>query len=76
MKKGNPIALLPLVVFLALFLGSGIYFNAKGVDFAFYQLPAPVAAVVGVIVAFMIGKGSMNEKMDTFVSGVAKAISS
>ncbi len=73
MKKGNPIALLPLVVFLALFLGSGIYFNAKGVDFAFYQLPAPVAAVVGVIVAFMIGKGSMNEKMDTFVSGVGES---
>lgn len=73
MKKGNPVALLPLVVFLALFLGSGIYFNAKGVDFAFYQLPAPVAAVVGIIVAFMIGKGSMDEKMDTFVSGVGES---
>lgn len=73
MKKGNPVALLPLGVFLALFLGSGIYFNAKGVDFAFYQLPAPVAAVVGIIVAFMVSKGSMDEKMDTFVSGVGES---
>ena len=73
MKKGNPISLLPLGVFLALFLGAGIYFNAKGVDFAFYQLPAPVAAIVGIIVAFIIGKGSMDEKMDTFVGGVGES---
>jgi len=70
MKKGNPTALLPLVVFLALFLGSGIYFNMQGVDMAFYQLPAPVAAIVGIILAFVMGKGSIDEKMDTFVSGV------
>lgn len=70
MKKGNPVSLLPLVVFLVLFFGVGIYFNVKGVDMAFYQLPAPVAAIVGIIVAFIIGKGSMDEKMDTFVSGV------
>lgn len=70
MKKGNPVALLPLVVFLALFLGAGIYFNIHGVDMAFYQLPAPVAAIVGIILAFIIGKGSIDEKMDTFVSGV------
>ena len=73
MKKGNPISLLPLGVFLALFLGAGIYFNVKGVEFAFYQLPAPVAAIVGIIVAFIIGKGSMDEKMDTFVGGVGES---
>ena len=73
MKKGNPVALLPLVVFLVLFLGSGLYFNAKGVDFAFYQLPAPVAAVVGIIVAFIVCKGTMDEKMDTFVAGVGES---
>lgn len=70
MKKGNPMALQPLVIFLVLFLGVGIYFNVQGVDMAFYQLPAPIAALVGIIVAFIIGKGSMDEKMDTFVGGV------
>ena len=40
---------------------------------AFYQLPAPIAAIVGIIVAFIIGKGSMDEKMDTFVGGVGES---
>ncbi|ADL08300.1 Na+/H+ antiporter NhaC family protein [Thermosediminibacter oceani] len=71
MKSGkNPLALLPLAVFLALFLGSGIYFNSKGVEFAFYQLPSPVAAVAGITVAFILFKGSLDEKMESFISGV------
>lgn len=69
-KKRNPVALLPLVVFLILFLGSGIYFQIKGEEMAFYQFPSPVAAVIGIIVAFIIGKGSIDEKMQTFVEGV------
>lgn len=72
-QRKNPVALLPLVVFLVLFLGTGIYFNVKGVDFAFYQLPSPVAAIVGIIIAFIIGKGSIDEKMDTFVKGVGES---
>lgn len=69
LKKGNPIALVPLAVFLVLFLGSGIYFNSIGAEMAFYQFPSPVAATVGVIVAFFIGKKSMGEKVDSFMAG-------
>lgn len=69
MKNGS-LALLPLGVFLTLFLGTGLYFNYLGVDFAFYQLPSPIAALIGVIVAFMIGKDTLNEKMNTFIAGV------
>jgi len=72
-RKKNPMALLPLVVFLVLFLGTGLYFNSQGVDYAFYQLPSPVAAGVGIIVAFIIGKGNIDEKMDTFVKGVGES---
>lgn len=68
--KNGPLALLPLGVFLALFLGTGLYFNSLGVEFAFYQLPSPIAALIGIIVAFMIGKDTLNEKMDTFIKGV------
>ncbi|MDI3481758.1 MAG: hypothetical protein PWQ97_1413 [Tepidanaerobacteraceae bacterium] len=71
-QRKNLVALLPLAVFLVLFLGTGIYFNVKGVDFAFYQLPSPVAAIVGIIIAFILGKGSIEEKMDTFVKGVGE----
>lgn len=69
LKKGNPLALVPLVVFLVLFLGSGIYFNSIGKEMAFYQFPSPVAATIGVIVAFFIGKKSMGEKVDSFMAG-------
>lgn len=76
MKKqteARAVALIPMLVFLALFLGTGLYLNAQGVDFAFYQLPAPVAAMVGLIVAFIIGRGSLNEKMDTFIKGAGES---
>ncbi|NBB72608.1 MAG: hypothetical protein GVY35_02900, partial [Bacteroidetes bacterium] len=36
-------ALLPLVVFLSLFFGSGLYHLWAGTERAFYQLRAPVA---------------------------------
>lgn len=64
------LALLPFIIFLALFLGTGIYYNIKGTEMAFYQLPTPIAALAGIIVAFIIGKGSLDEKMNTFVKGV------
>ena len=36
---------------------------------AFYQLPAPIAAMVAIIFAFIMFKGTMDEKFDTFVRG-------
>ncbi|WP_435329607.1 hypothetical protein, partial [Klebsiella pneumoniae] len=41
----SAVALIPLIVFLALFIGVGTYLSLQGVDFAFYQLPAPIAAL-------------------------------
>lgn len=41
----------------------------KGVGMAFYQLPAPVAVFVGIIAAFILFKGSIIEKFDTFLEG-------
>lgn len=63
-------SLLPLIVFLSLFLGVGSYFHLQGVEFAFYQLPAPIAALAAIIVAFLIGRAKLEEKMDVFVKGV------
>jgi len=72
-KKNNFVAIIPLIVFLVLFLGSGLYFHYQGEEYAFYQFPSPVAAVIGIIVAFIIGKGSIDEKMETFVAGVGES---
>lgn len=71
-SKGRGIALIPMLIFLVLFLGTGLYLNAKGVDFAFYQLPAPIAAMVGLVFAFLIGRGTLNQKMDHFIRGAGE----
>lgn len=67
--KGSFIGLIPFVVFVGIYLGSGILLNAAGVEMAFYQLPAPVAAMAGIMCAFFIFKGSIKEKFETFVEG-------
>ncbi|WP_435181663.1 Na+/H+ antiporter NhaC family protein [Cellulophaga omnivescoria] len=64
-KNNKPrfIALLPLFVFVFTFLGVGIYQND------FYALPAPIAVIAGIIVAFLIFKQSINSKIETLLAG-------
>lgn len=65
----NGKALIPFLVFIGVYLGSGIILQLKGVEMAFYQFPAPLAVVIGIIAAFLIMKGSFGDKFDTFVKG-------
>lgn len=69
-SKSNAKALIPLLVFLIMFMGAGVYFTLQGKEFAFYQLPSPIAALFGIVVAFLIGKGSISKKTNTFVKGI------
>src|SRR3546814_7988509 len=41
--RPSAIALIPLLLFLLLFFGAGLYFTAQGEAMGFYQLRAPVA---------------------------------
>lgn len=65
-------ALLPLGVFLALFLGTGIYFQLSGVDYAFYQLASPVAILPAIILGVLLSKQAFEERINTFVAGVGE----
>ncbi|MFR8001625.1 MAG: Na+/H+ antiporter NhaC family protein [Hydrogeniiclostridium sp.] len=47
MKKGSPLALLPILVFLLVFIGSGIVFHD------FYAMPAVVGFLIALVVAFL-----------------------
>ncbi|MCY6372715.1 Na+/H+ antiporter NhaC family protein [Clostridium ganghwense] len=67
--KANGKALIPFLTFILIYLGSGIILQSKGVEMAFYQFPAPVAVFCGVIVAFIMFKGTINEKFMTFIHG-------
>ena len=64
-KKGNALALLPIGVFLVIFLGSGI------ITGDFYAMPAIVAFLIALAVAFMQNKKlSFNEKITVIAKGV------
>lgn len=72
MKENNKIsakALIPFLIFIALYLITGLILQVRGVEMAFYQLPAPIAVFVAIIVAFFIFEGSIEDKFDTLVSG-------
>lgn len=62
-------ALIPFLVFVGVYLITGIVLNAQGTELAFYQLPSPVAAIIGIIVAFIMFKGSIEEKFDSLIKG-------
>ena len=64
-NKGNAAALLPIGVFLIVFLGSGI------VTSDFYAMPAIVAFLIALCVAFLQNKNlSFNEKISVISKGV------
>lgn len=70
-KQQQPLlALLPLGVFLVIFLGTGLYLHLTGAEMAFYQLPAPVAALAGIIVGMLVLKGSLSHKLEVLVKGI------
>ncbi|MFC5077553.1 Na+/H+ antiporter NhaC family protein [Vibrio thalassae] len=66
----SPVALLPLVLFLTLFIGVGTYLSLQGVDFAFYQLPAPIAILPAVVLALVLSKEKLNKAIEQFIRGV------
>ncbi|MGF1840680.1 Na+/H+ antiporter NhaC family protein [Vibrio atlanticus] len=66
----SAVALIPLIVFLALFIGVGTYLSLQGVDFAFYQLPAPIAALPAVMLALLLSKHKLNRAIEQFLGGV------
>lgn len=67
--KARGSALIPLLVFILIYLGAGIILDMQGVEMAFYQFPSPVAILIGVIVAFIMFKGTMDEKFSMFAKG-------
>ena len=67
--KANGAALLPFIVFVLVYLATGIILNAMGVEMAFYQVAAPVCILPAIILAFIMFEGSMDDKFNDFVRG-------
>ena len=72
MKKGNPIALLPIGVFLVMYLGIGLFFE-YGLKMAmgFYNVPIIIAFLTAILVACLQNKKvSFDEKLEIMGRGV------
>ena len=66
-NKGRAIALLPIGVFLIIFLGAGIVFED------FYAMPAIVAFLIALFVEFLQNKElSFNKKIEVIAKGVGE----
>ena len=72
MKKGNPIALLPIGVFLVLYLGLGLWFEyGLKIPMGFYNIPIVIAFLAAILVACMQNrKLSFDEKLAIMGQGV------
>ena len=72
MKKGNPIALLPIGVFLLMYLGLGLFFEyGLKIPMGFYNVPIIIAFLVAILVACLQNrKLSFDDKLELMGQGV------
>ena len=72
MKKGNPIALLPIGVFLVIYLGLGLFFEyGLKIAMGFYNIPIVIAFLVAILVACIQNKElSFDKKLEIMGQGV------
>lgn len=62
--------LLPILLFVVIYLGSGIYFTIQGIHNAFYQVSPVIAIIPSIILSFFLYKGKKEEKLNTFIDGL------
>ena len=72
MKEGNVKALLPILVFLVLYLGLGIVYEyALKIPMGFYSIPIVVVFLVALLVACLQNKKlSFDDKLDIMAKGI------
>lgn len=60
----------PLILFVSLFVGSGVYYTLSGVDNGFYQISPLFAIIPAIVLAWIVHHGNTQECMDVFLDGV------
>ena len=74
MKKGKGIALLPIGVFLVLYLGLGILFEyVMEIPMGFYNVPIVVAFLAAILVACLQNRAlDFDKKLEIMAQGVGQ----
>ena len=72
MKKGNPIALLPIGVFLVIYLGLGLLFEyGMRIPMGFYNIPIVIAFLIAILTACLQNRQvSFEDKLEIMGQGV------
>jgi len=71
-KKGNPIALLPIAVFLVIYLGLGLLFEyGLHIPMGFYKVPIVIAFLLAILTACLQNRSvSFEDKLQLMAAGV------
>lgn len=71
-KPVSYLSLLPFLVFILLYLGSGIWFSYQNVSMPFYKFPAAASAFFGFCAALVVGRKNINGCIKTFTNGIGE----
>jgi Na+/H+ antiporter NhaC len=61
---------IPILLFVFIFIGSGIYFTILDMPNGFYQLSPVTAIIPAIALAWLLYRGSTQQKMNDFLDGV------
>ncbi|UPA16483.1 Na+/H+ antiporter NhaC family protein [Borrelia coriaceae] len=70
--KPSFLGLVPFLVFIIVYVGTGVALEIQGVEMAFYQMPPIIAMLLAVVTAFLIFKGSFIDKLNEFIEGCSQ----
>ena len=60
---------IPILLFVLIFFGSGVYYSIQGIENAFYQVPTTSAILPSIIIAWLMNKSDTKGTMTNFLSG-------
>jgi len=61
---------IPIILFIFLYIGSGIYYTILNIPNAFYQLSPITAIIPSIMLAWVLHRGKSNIKIHDFLEGV------
>jgi Na+/H+ antiporter NhaC len=64
------ISFLPMLTFVSIYVGSGLYFSLSGVDNAFYQLSPLVAILPAIMLGWLLHRGNTEQRMHALLDGI------
>jgi Na+/H+ antiporter NhaC len=62
---------IPILLFVSIFFGSGIYFSLQGVENAFYLVPPTAAILPSLVIAWLMNRSPTRQTMKRFLSGAS-----